>query len=328
MTRPPLTLAVALLLAGAALAPAADAHPPDRVHRAEAAAAARAEAPWREPASLAEAVARLAAARVQLAASARVPLRFTEARLRAMARAGDMGHTRFLVRIVPKAPDPATKLGFPRDFGKLPLWVATFEELEAADTDPEVITRLLGLNVDPRADYHLLILEDLGADPGQRPEMLIPTRERLAAIATRDLTNAVFSARDYTAVLAKAYRIPYHRLMESFYGRGFREYLPDDVEHFISSTPALASDPAAEKRFRSRLRLHAQLGASEWFRGNGCTFMTGGGKRELGVHEIFVMDPSPKPIGAYAAAGKLAVVPCKRLAKPGPLVFVEPDAGP
>jgi len=317
-------LLAALLVAAAVAAPPAAAHPPDWQRQAQAEAAARSAA-WQEAASLAEAVARLAAARARIAATGRVPLRYTEQQLRAMARAGQLGHTRFLVRLVPNAPDPAAKLGFPRAFGKLPLWVASFEELEACDSDPEVITRVLGLNVDPRARYHLLILQDLGADADQRPEIVIPTRDHLLAIAARDLADATYTPAGFEAVLAKPYRIPYHLLMDAFYKRGFREYLPDDVERFVATTPALADDPAAEKRFRTRLRLHAQLGASEWFRGNGCTFMTGGGQRELGVHEIFVLDPKPLPIGAYAQAGKLAVVPCEPLTKPGPLVFVEPD---
>ncbi len=320
---PCFTLFVALMVVGA-VAPAW-AHP---AHAPAAAPAVAGPAGWREPVDLADAVARLAAARARLAATGRVPLRYTEAQLRAMAKAGDLGNTRYLVRIVPAAPGENALLGFPRPFGKLPLWVATFEQLEAADTDPEVIARLLGLNLDPAASYHVLVLRDLGADAARRPELVCPTRAKIAELAARDLTNAAFGAADFTAVLAKDYRIPYHHLMDDFYKRGFKEYIPDDVDHFIATTPALKDDAAAQKRFRARIRVHAQFGVSEWFRGNGATFMTGGGARELGVHEIFLLDPDPKPIGTYVSQGRLAIVPCKPLVKPGPLVFLEPDGRP
>lgn len=320
------TLFVALVVV-AASSPAW-AHPPRVPAIARPTPAASEPGGWRAPVDVADAVVRLAEARKRLAATGRVPLRYNEAQLRAMAKAGDMGNTRFLVRLMLAAPGERALLGYPRAGGKMPLWMATFEQLEAADTDPEVITRLLGLHYAPQASYHILVLRDLGTDAARRPEIVCPTRAKLGELAARDLANATFGAADFTEVLAKDYRIPYHHLMDDFYRRGYKEYIPDDVDHFVATTPALRDDAAAEKRFRARIRIHAQFGASEWFRGNGATFLTGGETRELGVHEIFVLDPDPRPIGAYADRGRLAIVPCKPLLKPGPVVFAEPDDRP
>ncbi|MNT24889.1 hypothetical protein D3C72_1603880 [compost metagenome] len=92
----------------------------------------------------------------------------------------------------------------------------------------------------------------------------------------------------------------------------------------MAKEPGLA-DPTAQRRFRARLRVHLQFGASELFRGDGMTELVGGDTRRVGVQEVFVLDPAPKPIGEYARSNRLVAVPCRPLAKPG-LRFVEPAA--
>lgn len=312
---------LALLAAIAVVAPA----PPAEAAWWPCLVAAPAEpATWTEPADLAEVVTRLAAARERLARTGRVTMRYPEAELRALTAAGTVPHARFVARFVPDAPREDQPLGRPRPGMATPLWMTTFEQLEAADTDPEVIAAMLGLPYDPAARYHLIVVKDLGADPAQRPALVPATREALGELACRHLATPAFPAAILTDSMAPAYQPTYRALLEKLHAGGYKEWLSDDLEAFVAKEPSLA-EPAAQRRFRARLRVHLQFGASELFRGDGMTELVGGDTRQVGVQEVFVLDPAPKPIGEYARSNRLVAVPCRPLDRPG-LRFVEPAA--
>jgi hypothetical protein len=214
-------------------------------------------------------------------------------------------------------------MGFPRERGRLPLWVATFDQLEPADSDPEAITRVLGLPYDPNQAFTLLVIKDLGADEATRPALICPTLGAMGDLAKQELVNAYCTPADLAAAMAPAYQPSYRHLMAEFYRRGFKEYLQDDVERFIADEPRLR-EAAAAKLFRARLRVHTQFGASDLFRGDGITQLTGGGSRQAGVMELFVLDPAPKPIGSYEGKGQLVRIPCKPLPRMAPITFLDP----
>jgi hypothetical protein len=280
-------------------------------------------AAWQEPRDLADAVRRLAAAREDLAATNQVRLRYTEAQLRDFVARGVVPNARYMVRLVYGEARADAPMGFPREGGRLPLWVTTFEQLEPADCDPEAITRVLGLPYDPNQAFTLLVIKDLGADEARRPALICPTLAAMGELARRELPNAYISAADLAAAMAPAYQAPYRELMGGFYQRGFKEYLQDDVERFIADEPRL-KDPEAARRFRARLRVHTQYGASDLFRGDGITQLVGDAKRQAGVMELFVLDPAPKPIGSYEAHGQLVRIRCAPLPRTQPITFLDP----
>lgn len=274
---------------------------------------------WQAPTDLQDAVRRLAVARERLGRTGEVRLRYTEAQLRAQAASGRIPNARFLVRLVAKDLRPTDPMGTLNASRHLPLWAATFEQLEAADSDPETITRLLGMPFDGKASYSLLIMTDVG---GGAP-MICPTFPAIADLAARDLATPDFPAELLREVVTPAYQQRYAELMTRFYVRGFKESIADDVERFALTDPAL-HDVEARKRFLARLRVHTQYGASDLFRGDGVTEIVGPDKRLGGVLELFVMDPAPKPIGAYERQGHLVKVPCVPLKKPHRALFLDP----
>jgi hypothetical protein len=268
-------------------------------------------------------VRRLAAAREALARTNQVRLRYTEAQLRDFVARGVVPHSRYLVRLVYGEARADAPMGFPREGGRLPLWVTTFDQLEPADSDPEALTRVLGLPYDPQQAFTLLVLKDLGADEARRPALICPTLAAIGELACKDLATPYVSRDDLTEAMAPGYQGAYRELMARFYQRGFKEYLQDDVERFIADEPTLK--PAAEaRRFRARLRVHTQFGASDLFRGDGITQLTGNPGRQAGVMELFVLDPAPKPIGSYEARGQVVRIPCQRLPRTAPITFLDP----
>jgi hypothetical protein len=278
---------------------------------------------WKEPVSLLDAVRRVGVAREVLARGGGVRLRYTEAELHAQASTGTVPNGRFLARLIYGDGKPTDVMGTVRPGGKLPLWVTTFEQLEPVDSDPEAITRVLGIPFDAAQTYTLLIIQDLGADEAQRPKLICPTLSAITELAATDLVTPVYTELDLRDALAPGYQNAYRGLMAGFYRRGFKEYVPDDVEHFIADEPLL-HDAQARKRFLTRLRVHVQYGASDLFRGDGVTELLGEQSRKAGVLELFLLDPAPKPIGAYQESGKLVRVPCLPLIKPLPLQFLDP----
>lgn len=283
-------------------------------------------AAWAEPKDLAEAVQRLAEVRARIGKTGKVKLRYSEAELRALVSNSPVPQERYLVRLVAYEPQDGDYLGRMRSFGKQTLWAATFEQLEEADTAPEILTRLLGMNYVPQNSYYLLILRDLGADMANRPEMVCPTWEKILELAKRDLSNEFFKNEDFDEAVNGGYGETYRSLMARFYELGYKEYIQADVDKYVDSVESLKSDEHAQRLFRTRLRVHAQYGANELFRGDGLTLFVGDQPRKAGVQEIFLLDPAPKPIGEYAQQGQLRKIKCEPLVKEQPLSFEEWDA--
>lgn len=280
-------------------------------------------AAWSEPQDIDEAVQRLADVRARLKTTGKVILRYSEAELRALAKYAPVPNERYLVRLVAYEPKDTDKLGRWREFGKMTLWAASYEQLESADSDPEILNRLMGMAYDPKNSYYLLVIRDLGGDPAQRPEMVCPTWEKIRELAKRDLVNEFFTAADFDAALSESYQETYRNLMTAFYQANYKEYIQSDVDAFVNSVDALKNDERAQRLFRTRLRLHAQYGANQMFRGDGLTLFVGDQPRQVGFQEIFLLDPDPKPIGDYVNNNQLRKIKCEPLIKDQPLSFEE-----
>jgi hypothetical protein len=275
---------------------------------------------FQAPRDLVDAVRRLAEAREVLARTGEVRLRYSEDQLRSLVAKGEVPQPRYLVRLTANELTPEKAMGTLTTAGFLPLWATTFEQLEPADSDPEVLTRVLGMPYDPAKHYTLLVFRN---DAGRWPPMVCPTVKAIAELAARDLSNAFFTPQDLREAMDPAYQPTYRMLMAAFYRRGFKETSQDDVERFITDDSVL-HDPLAARRFRSRLRIHVQYGANEFFSGDGVTQVVDASERKLGVQELFVLDTSPQPIGAYENTGKLVRVPCRPMSRNRPARFVGP----
>ncbi len=68
-----------------------------------------------------------------------------------MAENGATANERFLVSVQPKNAAPDATLSYQRESGLVPTWTRSFDQLEAADTEPHLIHQVLGAesNFDP-----------------------------------------------------------------------------------------------------------------------------------------------------------------------------------
>lgn len=283
--------------------------------------------PWIEPKTLELEARRLNAERHQLAATGIVELQYTVPQLQTLVSEGVVPHGRYLARLASGPLGPDSLLTAQREIPFQPLWFAPMEQTQPADTSPEALTRLFGLNVNPASNYTLLLFKDFGTKNPLPPQTYIPTWEVMRNLSARYLTTPQLTVDEFDAVLTPEYAETYEAYMQAFYAAGFREWVPADVEAFIAQTPSLANDPVAADLFRARIRVHAQFGASELFLGVGLTQLLGDPDRDIGVQEIFMLVPydPTQTVGYYEQLGQLEQVPCPPLVTRRPLDFTDPD---
>jgi hypothetical protein len=249
-------------------------------------------------------------------------LAYTVQQLEHLVSEDRIPHDHYLIRVVDFELQDSDTLGRMRSFGQMPLWLSPLEQVEGADTAPEGITRLLGLQYDATKPFSLVLLKDLADVDPSPTQQYCPTWERMRQLAHQYLVTAEYQSADFDAVLNPAYAPIYRDYMTAFYAAGYHEYLPSEVEAFIAATPSLANDPEAAHLFRTRIRVHVEFGANQYFRGDGLTELLGDPDRHVGVQEVFLLEPEPHTVGYYRAHGNLLSVTCPPIQRS--LSFAEP----
>src|SRR5690606_12494161 len=124
--------------------------------------------------SLQECETRLADARKRLEAHGYQP-KYSDEEIRTLAQKGELDD-RFIVRFTKTSYAGDTdRLGRQNPDGSTRTWVTTFNQLENADTDPETIAAVLGVDdYDPNADYTLIVV-DTHAPGADQAVSIVPT---------------------------------------------------------------------------------------------------------------------------------------------------------
>src|SRR5690606_33083467 len=74
------------------------------------------------------------------------------------------------------------------DDGSVRSWVTTFNQLENADTDPEIIAAVLGVPYDPAASYSLIVV-DTHAPGADQAVTIVPTYKNLGEMAKSEIKD-------------------------------------------------------------------------------------------------------------------------------------------
>ncbi|MEX0731904.1 MAG: hypothetical protein WED00_18485 [Aquisalimonadaceae bacterium] len=265
-----------------------------------------------EPADLDEAETRLQAARERLDARERQGLpayepKYSDAQLAALCDSGDVANARFLVSVQPRSTNPDAKLAFQRDSGLAPIWATSFDMLENADTDPELISQVLGWSAqyDPGKEYVMHIV-DRGEDLtmfGQ--ETIMPTWDNITPVSVKYLQED-FSEDTIQAIMTPEYQEQYAARMEVFFDGGGKEF---DDYHIGKFAGRMA--PAEKQQFEARQAIRLELGANNEFTGNGMTASTAPGGNHHGVVETLTLETDPPMIRELQARGCVKTVDLK-----------------
>ncbi|WP_020408547.1 hypothetical protein [Hahella ganghwensis] len=212
--------------------------------------------------------------------------KYSDDQLLEMVATGATANERFLVSIQPKNTNPDAKLSYQRDSGLVPTWTTSFDQLEAADSDPKLIHQVLGAesNFDPSKDYVMHIV-----DRGENLEnfgqnTIVPSWDNLADASVREL-GGIHEPDIIRQTMNSEYQAEYANKMQEFWDAGGNEF---DSEQILEFSDKMNIDE--EKLFSARHNIRTEIGANSEFTGNGLTANTAAGGGKYGVVETLSLE--------------------------------------
>ncbi|WP_215396941.1 hypothetical protein [Rheinheimera oceanensis] len=268
-----------------------------------------------EPESLEHAQQILAERRKQIEQSGYQP-KYSDAELLAIAEAGDIANDRFHVRLVFNNAEKAmgSTLGFRRNSGRAPYWATTFDMAEAADTDPELLACILGIeNYSPDSEFSLVIIDTHNLPPQAERQSFVPTFDNMTAFCNSEFTvEELGNLQDVSAVLNEECAEEYAAFMTEYKATGQSEHDPDAVKRYLKITGA---DKQATEKMVLRHKVQSECGANTLFSGNGLTKVNNKNRyaedvpQQFGVAETFTFERDPLTLKELSPS--VAMIPAK-----------------
>lgn len=241
-----------------------------------------------EPKSLDDCEQKLVEARIKLEKDGYKP-KYSDREQLEKVQNNSVANERFLVSFQTKNTDPNSKLAFQRESGLAPIWSTSFDQLENADSDPELIAKVLGTTYDPKKDYVLHIV-DRGEDlTGFGQNTLVPTWDNMQAPVQKYL-GGKHDPEILAEVITPEYQQRYAKDIEAFHSLGLNEFKETDAELFSNTL----TDQKQES-FLARHNVRTEIGANSEFTGNGLT-QSREGSTQYGVVETLTLENNPPPI--------------------------------
>lgn len=254
-----------------------------------------------EPKSLDDCEQKLAEARLNLDKNGYTP-KYTDEQQLEKANNNSVSKERFLVSFQTESTDPNAKLAFQRESGLAPIWSTSFDQLEYADSDPELIAKVLGTSYDPKKDYVLHIV-DRGEDlSGFGQNTLVPTWDNMQEPVQKYLGEK-HDPNILTEVMTPEYQRQYAKDIAVYNGAGLKEFDVNNQEFYVDS---LAQDD--KKKFLARHNVRTEIGANSEFTGNGLT-QSREGTTQYGVVETLTLENCPPPVSEMKNVKTISLKP-------------------
>ena len=215
--------------------------------------------------------------------------KYTDAQQRQKVDEGSVSQERFLVSFQTQNNNPDAKLAFQRDSGLAPVWATSFDQLENADTDPQLIADVLGTPYDPAKDYVLHIIDRGETFNHFGQNTLVPTWKNMQA-PTQLYLGGKHDPTILAEVMTPEYQQQYAKDIENYHAAGLKEFSDRDQQEYESS---LSTND--KNRFAARHNVRTELGANSEFTGNGLT-QSREGSTQYGVVETLTLENNPPPI--------------------------------
>ncbi len=267
------------------------------------------------PTSMADAQNRLKQRRKELVKNGYKP-KYTDEELLHLASKGEV-NARYVVRIEwDKKPEEG--LGYTRDSGRTPIWTTTFDQIEHADSDPELITNIMGFDqpFSPDDKFKMYII-DQGEDFETHSDLsIIPSYKKLGSFSKTELgSDRGFNADLVNKVMTPEYSERYAEHVENFKVQVVSPHMIFDKKEIERFTAFMG--PEEKQMFKTRHLIHSELGANPLYAGNGLTKPLDGAATQssYGALEVFTFQRKPTPTGELIEAGKLVKQPLTPLPK-------------
>lgn len=255
-----------------------------------------------EPESLEHAQQILAERRKQIEQSGYKP-KYSDDELLAMAKAGEVANERFHVRFMAASNLKYNSLGAAMEgnTGKgAKYWSTTFDQMEAADSDPELICKMIGIEYDPNTEYALAIIDTEKAYQMADTKCVVASFERLNQFCKEELSSK-FTDEEIDLLLSDEYQQYYAEQYEEAFESGLMQS-PNDIkgaQKYFSQ-----KDMTDEERIllSKRLDMHQTLGNNQHYLGNGVTKNLLANKQQYGVVETVNFERKMISISDYGDA--------------------------
>lgn len=224
---------------------------------------------------------------------------------------------KFIVRVVKSkyAKDDGT-IGPP---GKTATyWTTTYTQLEHADKDAELITKAVGIDHDPEAEYTLLLIDQEQANAQGDMVSFIPTYGNLGEFSQTEIVDE-FEGREH--LIEPCMTPEYSQAYEQIHNTAQQDGINlNDKDMFNEHAKSLGFDENQRHILRVRHQMGQKLGANEQFLGNGMTKdntadnpVTPFGEPQVGQDygplETFTYDKNPQTLGKLEQAGIVTRIP-------------------
>lgn len=268
-----------------------------------------------EPESLEHAQQILAERRKQIEHSGYQP-KYSDVELLAMAKSGDIANDRFHVRLIFNNAEKAmnSTLGFKRASGRAPYWATTFDMAEAADSDPELLTCIFGIeDYSPDDEFSIVIIDTHNLPPQAERKTFVPTFDNMTAFCNSELApEELGNLKDASAVMNDKCTEEYAAFMLDYKATGQSEHDADAVKKYLKITGA---NKETTEKMVLRHKVQAECGANPLFSGNGLTKVNHKSRyasdvpQKFGVAETFTFERDPLTLKELGAC--VAVIPAK-----------------
>lgn len=233
--------------------------------------------------------------------------KYSDKALLAQAQTGQLDD-RFVVRFTETCYATDDHYLGPAADGSIRYWSTTFNQLENADTDPETICAVLGINDYNSDNDYTLVVVDTQAKGAGESVTLIPTHQELGKFAAKEVKG--LDPERVKEVMTPEYNEEYAVHMGEFKARGSDVNDDEEVYRYADEKLTSADDNA---RFKTRARMQQELGANEEFTGNGTTKNLLDNSSQYGVVETFTYDKNPQTLAKLEASGSAKRIAAKPL---------------
>lgn len=258
--------------------------------------------------SASEAIARLKESRQEIINRKNVGLpaykpKYSDEQLLKMAAEGVTANERFLVSIQTKNTSADAKLAYQRDSGLAPTWTTSFDQIEAADSDPKLIHQVLGAdsNFDPNKKYVMHKIdrgENLDAFGNNT---IVPTWDKIGEASKQHLS--AYDSDVIGSVMSSDYQAVYASKMDEFWSLGGKEFDEEQIKDFASGM-----SESDRSKFFTRHKIRTEIGANSEFTGNGLTANTAPGGGKYGVVETLSMDYYTPTLSSLQSNGTVTTI--------------------
>ncbi|VAW56207.1 hypothetical protein MNBD_GAMMA07-2447 [hydrothermal vent metagenome] len=183
-------------------------------------------------------------------------------------------------------------------------WSTSFDQLEDADTDPQLIAQKVGIPYNANNKYALVIVDNQKAAQITGAQAITPSFNELGKFAKRELPD--IDPKKVDQVYTPEYQKKYAGLYGEAGQKGMDVWKKDDRKDFNA---LLESKGESTELFEARLTLHDKLGSNEEFLGNGLTKnLINSADQQYGVVETFTFEHTPQNLATLKENGAIKIL--------------------